>query len=464
MAKLRISAVFTLILALVMIVVACAAPPAAQTTTPTPTQQVKKVYKIGISGPLGFDNGKLAVAGAKLAAAEINAAGGFKAGNDTYTIEVVAVDSNEFVSVPDAVKAMEKLMTVEKVNIVIAGSSSEAVMAQQEVMADNKIIMMGHGVSANQLNTRVKDNYERYKYWFRFYPANTDYQFNSIMGSQQVVMETVKEKLGIQKPKVALMIEKALWTEAYAKAFPSITEGMGGEVVGLWQPSPKATDLTTELRAIKQADAQVLMCVLSSSAGIPFSTQWRQLQIPAAIAGAPSMANAKNFWQAVGDGKYMPMQSWICRIPMTDRTVKMWDDFKTANNGDVPQFDSVGCYDGTYIIVDAAKRAGTIETEAMIKALEQTNYDGVVGHYKLHPNTSDNPHGIINGPGGINAMYAQWIDENPDNWSVYWPNGKELHPAITAVSKITGWDKVKFPGTKEYQLPDWMVNYWKDKK
>jgi len=459
MAKSRILAVFLVVMALIM-VVACAAPPAAQPSAPA--QQVTKVFKVGVSGPMGFDNGKLALAGAKLAADEINAAGGFKAGNDTYTIEVVSVDSNEYVSVPDAVKAVEKLMTVDKVNLVIAGNNSEAVLAQQEVMADNKIIMLDHGAGANQLNTRVKENYERYKYWFRFFPGNSNYMLTPLLASLQVVGETVKSKLGIEKPKVALLIEKALWTEPFAKLFPPIIEKMGYEYVGIWQPSPKATDLTTELMAIKQSGAQVCFTILAGAAGVPFGTQWSQLKIPVAIAGSTAMSNNSSYWQATGGCKYMPIQSWICRTPMTDKTIPFWDKMKKYQ--DIPQYDAVGAYDSLYITTIAAAKAGTIETEALITALEKTDYVGTVGRYRLMPNDSAQPHDIICGPGGVNILYAQWNTSNPDDWSVFWPNGKELPASITGIGKITGWDTVKSPNVSEYMLPDWMIEYWKDKK
>ncbi|MGD0857413.1 MAG: ABC transporter substrate-binding protein [Dehalococcoidia bacterium] len=442
------------------ILVACSAP--TQTGTTSIPKPVTKVFKVGLSGPMGFDNGKLALAGAKLAADEINAAGGFKAGNDTYTIELVSADSNEMASVPDAVSAMDKLMTVDKVNLVIAGNNSEAVMAQQEVMADNKIIMLDHGAGADQLNTRLHDNYSRYKYWFRFFPGSSSYMLTPLLASLQVACETVQSQLGIQKPKVALLIEKALWTEPFIKLFPPIIEKMGYENVGIWQPSPKATDLTTELTAIKQSGAQVMMLIMAGSASIPLATQYQQLKIPVAIAGSTAAANNSSYWQATGGCKYFPVQSWICRTPMTDKTISFWDKMKAS--ADIPQYDAVGSYDGLYIVADAAGRAGTIETDALISALEKTDYTGVVGRYRLTANDSARPHDVVCGPGGVNILYAQWTDSNPDNWSVFWPNGKELNPAITSIGKLTGWDKVTVQGGKGYMLPDWMVDYWKGQK
>ena len=73
--------VLVLAVMLMSILAACAAP--SQPAAPATPKAVTKVFKVGVSGPMGFDNGKLALAGAKLAAEEINAAGGFKAVGQT---------------------------------------------------------------------------------------------------------------------------------------------------------------------------------------------------------------------------------------------------------------------------------------------------------------------------------------------------------------------------------------------
>jgi hypothetical protein len=44
---------------------------------------------------------------------------------------------------------------------------------------------------------------------------------------------------------------------------------------------------------------------------------------------------------------------------------------------------------------------------------------------------------------------------------VYWPDGKELPRPLIAAGAPEGWTNVKYKGTVDYQLPPWMVKYWK---
>ena len=63
--------------------------------------------KIGIIGPMKFTQGEGMWNGATMAAEEINKAGGVTIKGTKRPIELVKLDSNEFLSVPDATNAME---------------------------------------------------------------------------------------------------------------------------------------------------------------------------------------------------------------------------------------------------------------------------------------------------------------------------------------------------------------------
>ncbi|MEZ4579126.1 MAG: hypothetical protein R2875_14310 [Desulfobacterales bacterium] len=77
----------------------------------------EKVIKIGVMGPMQFIYGQLPWNGAQMAADEINAAGGVRANGVPHTIELIQADDNCLKSVPDAISAMERLITVKKKSI-----------------------------------------------------------------------------------------------------------------------------------------------------------------------------------------------------------------------------------------------------------------------------------------------------------------------------------------------------------
>jgi branched-chain amino acid transport system substrate-binding protein len=131
--------------------------------------------KVGVIGPMNFVQGKGQWNGATLAAEEINAQGGIQVGNKKMKVELVKADSNEFINLTDATNAMERLMTQSKVDFVIGGFRSEAVLAMQDIAMDYKKLFIGCGAAHPEICERVGKNYNRYKYWFRLTPTNSIY-------------------------------------------------------------------------------------------------------------------------------------------------------------------------------------------------------------------------------------------------------------------------------------------------
>ena len=103
--------------------------------------------KIGVIGPMNFVQGKGHWNGAVMAAEEINAKGGVQVGKEKMKIELVKSDSNEFLNVTDATNAMERLMTQDKVDFVVGGFRTEAVLPMQDIAMDYKKIFIGCGAA-----------------------------------------------------------------------------------------------------------------------------------------------------------------------------------------------------------------------------------------------------------------------------------------------------------------------------
>src|SRR5688500_4729275 len=134
----------------------------------------QNAVRIAILGPMAFVQGEHHWAGAQMARDDINKAGGINVGGKRMQIELVRGDTNEIQSIPDATNAIERVITRDKADFLIGGFRSEAVLAMQEVAADYKKIFLGAGSAHPQLGMRVEQSYERYKYWFRVTPLNSN--------------------------------------------------------------------------------------------------------------------------------------------------------------------------------------------------------------------------------------------------------------------------------------------------
>ena len=66
---------------------------------------------------------------------------------------------------------------------------------------------------------------------------------------------------------------------------------------------------------------------------------------------------------------------------MTAKTIPFWDAFVKKYDR-TPVYTASTAYDSVHIYAEAVKRAGTTETNAVVKALEQTDYVSTSGGRK----------------------------------------------------------------------------------
>jgi branched-chain amino acid transport system substrate-binding protein len=417
---------------------------------------------IGVIGPMKFVFGKHMGYGADITVDKINAAGGIQVEGKKYKVAVVKIDDNSFLSTPDAVSAMERLITVNKAKYIFGGFRTESVLAQQEVAADNKVLFVGAGSAADEQCLNVAKDYNRYKYWFRAGPIASTLQAPQYFAMVGPVIRELN-KIGIAKPKVALLIDKAQWAEAVVTAAQTLFPQMGCEVVGTWRPSFTATTVTAELSAIKSAGAHIIFTAHAGPAGNVVSRQWGELQIPAALTGVNTEAVRETYWKA-SDGKcnYMMTAAGIAQdLDMTKNTRAFLAEFE-KRYGEAPIYTATGTSDGITAWKEAVERANSFDVEKIVPAMEKTDTVGVtVMRLQFTPVGSKQPHDLAFGPQNSTAIGLQWQD---GKLVCFWPDGKEIHPALIAAGQPTGWDKLRFKGSKDYVLPPRVVEYWKGKK
>jgi len=418
-----------------------------------------KKIRIGVSAPMKFVVGQHIAKGAKMAADEINAAGGVVINGEQYDYEVIVADDNCFLSVTDAVSAIERLITVKKVNFVLGGYSSQGTLAQQEVMADNKIIYLATGGTHPELNRRIAKNYDRYKYWFRIWLCSSPQVFG-YFAQVTPVIEKIRSELGIEKPKVALLMDKAVWIDPMVGVAKKLFPAMGCEVVGEWRPSVQATNLTAEYSAIKSAGAHIIFQVSAGPVGNIYGKQWGELKIPACLVGVNVEAGKASHWEGTRGMCNYEQTSGSPRANLTEKTLPFWDKFEARYKED-PMYTANLNYDVLFYLKDAIEKADTLDSDTLIPILEKTDYAGTLGRTVFTPRDHERPHDLTFGPDYKFLSGCQWLD---GKLTPMWPDGKEIHPAIIAAGSPSGWDKVKIAGAVEYQIPPWVKKYWKEKK
>jgi branched-chain amino acid transport system substrate-binding protein len=407
--------------------------------------------KIGVIGPMKFVQGIGHWNGATMAADELNAKGGVKVGDKMMKIKLIQADSNEFLSVTDATNAMERLITKEKVNFVVGGFRTEAVMAMQDIAMDKRVIFIGCGAAHPELCERVAKYYDQYKYFFRGTPYSSSDLVKAAFIHVGTVGAIVKQTLKIEGPiKVAVVAEKAQWADPMVPAVQATLPKMGMELVGVWRPSPVATDVSAELSAIQRAGAHIIFTIFSSSVGIPFARQGGELKIPAIQVGINVEAQKTEFWQATrGMGNYVITSNTYAEgVEQNELTTPFVEGYK-KRYGEIPTYTADTYAAIIYGIVPAIEQTGSLNSDVLVAIMENRVYKVPSGTVRYTKDNLGRPlHDLTFGPGYLTGIATQWQDGKLVG---VWPNGWKPAPGVD----------VTYKGMKPIKLPPWMIKAYK---
>lgn len=385
--------------------------------------------RIAVIGPMGFIQGENHWRGAQLARDQINEQGGVAVGKEKRPIELIQVESNEMLSVSDATNAMERAITRNKADFVIGGFRSEAVLAMQDVAMDYQKLFLGVGAAHGELGTRIKDDYDRYKYWFRVAPtksADLGRQMFAVLGT---IAQEIRSKVGHEKIRVAIVGERAVWADPVVQAAQENLPKMGMELIGTWRPSAVATDVTAELSAINRANADIIFTVLSGPVGIVLGRQVGEMKLSAVPFGINVEAQKQGFWQATaGQANYVSTLDTFAPVAITEHTIPFVEAFE-KRFGEPPAY-TAATYDAIMLLRESIEKTGSIDADKLIPYIEKTTFRGTAGNLKF-----DELHDPTWGPGLITGLAVQWQDGKK---VAFWPNG---------------WQSVSYQGVQPFTFP-----------
>ena len=379
-----------------------------------------QTIKIAILGPMAFVQGENHWAGAEMARDEINKAGGINVGGKRMRIELVRADTNEIASVPDATNAIERVITRDKVDFLIGGFRSEAVLAMQEVAMDYKKIFLGAGAAHSKLGLNVEQNYNRYKYWFRVAPTKDVDLARTLFAVMNSIGQQIRTELKTDSPKVAILAEKAVWTEALVAAAQKNLPAMKMEVVGTWQPSATATDVTAELSAIDRAGAHIVFTMLSGPVGISVGRQMGERNMKAVAWGINVEGQKEEFWQAAaGKAQFVSTLDTYSEVEMTPKTIPFVRAFRERFKK-APTY-TAATYDAIMLLKAVIEQEGTTNADKLVAAIEKIEHVGTGSTASW-----DKRHDLNWAVGKTAGIAVQWQDGKK---VPFWPpNVKGMQP------------------------------------
>ena len=325
--------------------------------------------KIGGMYPLSgraADLGITCKQGAELAVKEINTKGGVLG----KQLELLSADSKA--NVQEAVAISNRYIQKDAVNFLFGEVSSAAVLAIGEIAKQEKVIFMATVGSTDAL---TKEKWNRYtfrsgtcnsqeanslalyaakdKNLMKFYNIGPDYEYGRTM------WELFKTKISEQNPKAEFLGEQ--WPKLFAP------------------------DYSSYINAILAAKPDAVFCSLWGGDLVAFIKQAKPFglfdKMKWIIATGADITVTKALGNEMPTGLIVD-QRYYFHWPETPRNQEFVKAYMAAYQ-DYPSAWAVEGYDGIYFLVEAIKKAGSLDTEKIVTALEGLTIDSPRGKATL---------------------------------------------------------------------------------
>ena len=340
---------------------------------------------LGLPTSLGYWFGRGAVEAATLAVEEVNAAGGVNVGGEMRPFKLVTIDTRDSVpGVPtaDSLMAVEKLILEEGVHAIVAAPNrSEVLLAELDVISKYKIPQLSTLAKTPAIQTKVLEEYDKYKYEFRVTLSAID-----IAKYHIALYKHIGEKFGFNK--YFGIHQDVLWARGVDGFCAKTLKEAGWEIVGMEAIPVGATDFSMALTKAKEGGAQVIGVFFDMPEVSHLIDQYATMKIPAVAGGVIGPLSDPGNWEAY-EGRVEGVMTNICEVgvypsPAIPKSVEFFDAY-TKRWGHEPE--GVAChsptYDSVYNLKDAIERAGTLDADALVTALEQTDMKGAIGRIRF---------------------------------------------------------------------------------
>ncbi|MCL2337888.1 MAG: ABC transporter substrate-binding protein [Firmicutes bacterium] len=342
---------------------------------------------IGVPTALNSIEGADSLRAVQLAADEINAAGGVKVGNEKRPLKIVTIDTREAdagVPVNDALTALEKMITEDKPDAILVGAfRSEVLLASMDIIAKYKIPYITSMAMVPSFQTKVAAD-PKYKYMFRMC-INSNYLVDYLGQT----MGSIGKEFNFNK--AYIVTQDLLWAKATGTGLQKWLEANGWEVVGNDAYPTGASDFSTTLSNAKNKGAQVIVPIFDMPQAGTLVKQAKTMQVPALMAGYIGPATQETGWKSF-NGDVEGLIDFIFEIgPLpvkaVPKSVEFHDNFVKKYGAEQAQklsgHGAGPAYDSAYVLADAIERAGSLDPDAIVAAIEKTDMNGVTGRIKF---------------------------------------------------------------------------------
>jgi branched-chain amino acid transport system substrate-binding protein len=329
-----------------------AAAPASEATI------VKIGHAAPLTGPiahLGKDNEN----GARLAVDEINTQG---LTIDGHKIQL-ELDAQDDAADPKTGTAVAEKFVDDHVVAVVGHLNSGVSIPASKIYSDAGIVQ----ISPSSTNP----GYTQQGFKTTYRVVATDAQQGPALANYATKVLNAK--------RIAVVDDSSVYGKGLADEFAKAAQASGAKIVSRESTNDRATEFQAVLKKIKRVQPDVIMFGGMDATGGPFTKQAAALGIRAKILGGDGVCTDK-----VGELAGTAVQNLVCSeaglaLSKMDRGADFEKKYEDRFHTPV-QIYAPFTYDAVYVIVDAMKRANSIEAPKVLAAMPSTDYNGVIGH------------------------------------------------------------------------------------
>ena len=323
-----------------------------------------EIIKIGVVLPIsgqvgGF--GELGKRGIDLA---------YKAQNKTKngdSIELVLIDNKS--DKIESANAMQKLVSSDKVSVVIGPMISTNALAMTKIADDFKTPLIAP-VATNDRVTKGKNFVSRVSF------ADS---FQGVIGANLAYKD-----LGLKKAAI-LFDNSSDYSIGLARAFREQFKKLGGEIVIETNAQAGTKDFKAQISSIKAKNPEVLYLPIYYNEGALIAMQAKQLGLSVPTIGGDGLASNKIFFEVAKDAGngYMVTDYYSTNAKQTTKGEQFMKDYEATYKESVSSF-SVMLADAYGIALQAIEACGANNRECINEKIRNVkNYEGISGVFSL---------------------------------------------------------------------------------
>ena len=328
----------------------------------------------------------------KLWTDEVNGRGGLLG----HKVVVRLLDDKS--DIQTAIKLYEKLITEDKVDLLLAPYSSGITEAVANVNERHKMPFVAYGAASTPIWEKGR------KYIFQIVAVAEDYQKGALHLAKGIGVKTI-----------AIIGQDSLFPRQAAKGAKDWAQKLGLQVVLEENYPTKQTDFAALLQKVKAAGADAL---ISNSYFADAAAQLRQAKelginfklfsstIGPSLPGFPEqMGGAAEY--VLGFSQWEPLPQ-ILKLPGMKEYIEAYE----KRFGEKPNYHAGGAYGALQVTEAAIKKAGSFDSEKLREALASIDVMTAYGRYKVNARGENSHEGLT-----FQILRGQRKVVWPDKWA-----------------------------------------------